>query len=97
MPQNRPRLFMIGFSDPKIQIERPAKKPLKFTMSDIFNGNCTKDIGFTLRVGGRGSKIDDRRNWEHYLVDGVIKRITSEEGKLMQGFSFRIYISCFRS
>ena len=37
-------------------------------------------------MGGRGSKIDDRRNWEFYRVDGKVKRLTSKEGKLMQGF-----------
>ena len=55
-------------------------------MSDILGGQCEKDIGFTLRVGGRGSVYGDRRNWEFYKVNGEIKRISSEEGKLMQGF-----------
>ena len=45
-----------------------------------------KKIGFTLRVGGAGSPIDDRRNWDCYLVNGVQKRIGPEEGKKMQGF-----------
>ena len=86
LPQHRPRLFMIGFKDGVTQIEEPEKKALKFTMSDVLGGNCEKDIGFTLRVGGRGSIYGDRRNWEFYKVDGEIKRITSQEGKLMQGF-----------
>ena len=98
LPQHRPRLFMVGFRDEKTSISNftfPEKKKLKYSMSDIFNGECDKEIGFTLRVGGRGSKIDDRRNWEFYRVGGEIKRITSKEGKLMQGFpsSFNFPVS----
>ncbi len=89
LPQHRPRIFMIGFKDEiteKSNFEFHKKKPLKFTMSDVFNGKCEKEVGFTLRVGGRGSKIGDRRNWEFYKVDNQIKRVGSREGKLMQGF-----------
>lgn len=89
LPQHRPRLFMIGFRDGVSHIVAPPKISLKFTMSHLLKGKCPKDVGFTLRVGGRGSKIHDRRNWEFYEVDGQIKRITSKEGKLMQGFPER--------
>jgi len=87
MPQHRARLFMIGFLDNEIKFEFPEPlKKLKYTMSDILDGKCDKEIGFTLRVGGRGSKIDDRRNWEFYRVDGKIVRIGEKEGLQMQGF-----------
>jgi len=86
LPQNRPRLFMIGFKDKNIKFEFPKPKKLIMTMSDVWNGNCSKKIGYTLRVGGRGSKIGDRRNWDSYLVNGEIRRISIEEGKKMQGF-----------
>ena len=89
LPQHRPRLFMVGFKDATNingNFYFPEKTSLKYTMSNIFNGKCNKNIGFTLRVGGRGSKIEDRRNWEFYKVNNEIKRITSREGKLMQGF-----------
>ncbi len=87
LPQHRARLFMVGFkNDKKQSFTFPDKVPLEITMSDIFNGKCNKKIGYTLRVGGRGSKIDDRRNWDSYLVDNKIRRITPREGLLMQGF-----------
>ncbi|MDD3794209.1 MAG: DNA cytosine methyltransferase [Candidatus Gracilibacteria bacterium] len=86
LPQNRPRLFMVGFKDKSIKFEFPQEKKLELTMSDIFGGKCEKKIGYTLRVGGRGSNIDDRRNWDSYLVDGKVKRIGVNEGKKMQGF-----------
>ena len=88
LPQHRARLYMVGF-DKQLNLHKnflfPPKKPLKYTMSDVFMGNCKKDIGFTLRVGGRGSKIEDRRNWEFYNVDGQVRRIGIKEAKMMMG------------
>lgn len=86
LPQLRPRLFMVGFKNKNLKFEFPKPVKLETTMSDIWGGNCSRNIGFTLRCGGRGSRIDDRRNWDAYLVDGKVKRLTPEEGKKMQGF-----------
>ena len=86
LPQNRPRLFMVWFKDKSIKFEFPKEKKLEMTMSDIFWWNCNKDVWFTLRVWWRGSKIDDRRNWDSYLVDGEIKKIWVKEWKKMQWF-----------
>jgi len=88
LPQLRPRAFMIGFRDENIlsNFTFPSHLPLKFNMSDVWNGNCSREIGFTLRVGGRGSNINDRRNWDSYLVDGEVKKIMPEQAKKMQGF-----------
>lgn len=86
LPQHRARLFMVGFRDPKTPFEFPDSMELKMTMSDIFGAKCIKKIGYTLRVGGRGSKISDRRNWDSYMVNGKVKRLTPHEGKKMMGF-----------
>lgn len=87
LPQLRPRVFIVGFKDDYIkEFSFPSKKALLYTMSDIFNGQCDKEIGYTLRVGGRGSKIGDRRNWEFYYVNNEVKRISSKEAVKMQGF-----------
>lgn len=86
LPQFRPRLFMVGFKNKNIDFKFPDPKPLEFTMSDVWGGKCSREIGFTLRVGGRGSKITDRRNWDSYLVDGEIRRLGPKEGLVMQGF-----------
>lgn len=98
LPTHRPRLYMVGFrGDPenKIEFKFPEpKKNLDKTLTEIFKGKCTydqegrkpRDIGFTLRVGGRGSQINDRRNWEFYWVNGKVHRLTHEEGKEMMGF-----------
>jgi DNA (cytosine-5)-methyltransferase 1 len=87
LPQHRPRLFMVGFRDKSTTFDFPQPQPLIFKMKDIFNAEkVNKEIGFTLRVGGRGSNINDRRNWEFYIVDGELKRISVVEAKKMQGF-----------
>ena len=87
VPQHRPRLFMVCFRDEKKgNFSFPQSVDLQMTMSDILKGECNKKIGYTLRVGGRGSKIDDRRNWDSYLVDGKVRRLSPQEGLMMQGF-----------
>lgn len=65
------------------------------TMSDVFGGRVDRKIGYTLRVGGRHSGVGDRRNWDTYLVNGEIRRLTSKEGLKMQGFpeSFEFPVS----
>ena len=87
LPQHRPRIFMVGFLDDHLNsFYFPDKQKLLYSMNDIFNGQCNKQIGFTLRVGGKGSGLDDRRNWDCYLVDGNEVRIGVNEAKKMQGF-----------
>lgn len=89
LPTHRPRLYIVGFREDVFERENfqfPEATPLEFTMSDVFGGKCSKDVGFTLRVGGRGSGIDDRRNWDSYIVDGTVRVLTPEEGKKMMGF-----------
>jgi DNA (cytosine-5)-methyltransferase 1 len=86
LPQHRPRLFMIGFRNPETVFNFPKKKPLRFDMSEVMQGKVDREIGFTLRVGGKSSPIDDRRNWDGYKVDGKVRRLTPIEGLRMQGF-----------
>lgn len=86
LPQHRPRLYMVGFRDKDVPFEFPKPVPLKTSMSEVFGGKCNKEVGFTLRLGGRGSAITDRRNWDAYLVDGKLRRLSPVEGKKMMGF-----------
>lgn len=93
LPTHRPRIYIIGFrKDFGVDsFEFPAPVPLRFNMNEIFKGKCSREIGYTLRVGGRGSGIHDRRNWDSYLVDGEVRRITSSEAKVMMGFPDDFY------
>ena len=81
---------MVGFRNGENselpEFEFPTSEPLQITMSDVWGGECNKKIGYTLRVGGKGSGIHDRRNWDAYLVDGVERRIGITEGLMMMGF-----------
>lgn len=93
VPQHRPRLFMVGFrNDVPDNFEFPTPVPLTNTISKVLGGKVTtvggsdRSIGFTLRVGGRRSGVHDRRNWDSYIVDGVERSLTLEEGLKMQGF-----------
>ena len=88
LPQLRPRAFIVGFRDESSfkSFSFPSKIPLKFNMSDVWGGVCSREIGFTLRVGGRGSPISDRRNWDSYLVDGEVRQLTYVQARKMQGF-----------
>ena len=88
-PQHRPRLYMICFrndiDDSAFAFPQPV--PLTKNMSWVFDGaTVNKEIGFTLRVGGKSSPITDRRNWDGYIVDGKERRVGPKEGKRMQGF-----------
>lgn len=88
-PQLRPRLYMICFRNDidSSNFKFPDPIPLTKDMSFVFDGaKVNKKIGFTLRVGGKGSLITDRRNWDGYIVDGQERRIGPKEGKRMQGF-----------
>ena len=110
LPQHRPRIYMVGFYKPKLKdmykelaFTFPREIPLKKSMSDIFGGFVSKSlnskverkIGFTLRVGGGRSPINDRRNWDGYVVDNKVVRIKPKQGLQMMGFpkNFKMPVS----
>jgi DNA (cytosine-5)-methyltransferase 1 len=90
LPQHRPRIYIVGFHNKLLNTTKPFLFPkevkLKKTMSDIWGAECSREIGYTLRVGGKSSPIDDRRNWDGYYVNGQIRRLSPKEGKKMMGF-----------
>lgn len=103
VPQHRPRVFIIGFRDKKdadsFVVPRPQKldetRLGKILGGDVFFDEACKkpkSIGFTLRCGGKGSLIDDRRNWEHYFVRRhgcsrpEVVKINERHGLLLNGF-----------
>ena len=83
----------------KVKLLKLSKK----TVSDIFggfastelNGKKERKIGFTLRVGGGRSPINDRRNWDGYIINNKVVRINSKQGLEMMGFpkSFKMPVS----
>lgn len=93
LPQHRPRLYIICF-DKKVHFTFPKKKRLHLTLSKLFGGECKKDIGYTLRVGGRGSGLHDRRNWDAYLVNNKEIRIGKREALKLMGFPASFQMPC---
>ena len=103
VPQHRPRVFIIGFKSKKAADEFIVPAPQKLDemrLGEILGGevffdrSCKKrkSIGFTLRCGGKGSHIDDRRNWEHYFVlkrgsdAPEIVKVNERQGLDLNGF-----------
>jgi len=110
LPQHRPRIYMVGFYKPRLKnmykelaFTFPREIPLKKTISDVFGGFVSKKlnskeerkIGFTLRVGGSKSPINDRRNWDGYILNNKIVRIKPKQGLEMMGFpkNFKLPVS----
>jgi DNA (cytosine-5)-methyltransferase 1 len=89
LPTLRPRVYIIAFkdSDDYQKFKWPQPIPLRFTMSDVLKSKCEKQVGFTIRTGGKGSDIDDRHNWQKYrMKDGSIRTLIVDEMKMMMGF-----------
>jgi DNA (cytosine-5)-methyltransferase 1 len=74
-------------SDEPSKFEWPEAVPLVLNMKDIWEcETCDREIGYTLRVGGRCSPYGDRHNWDQYMVDGEVKTLGAKQGLMMQGF-----------
>lgn len=86
LPQLRPRLFMVGFKDPTTPYAFPSPIPLRFTLSDLLDGEVNRDISRTVRSSGRQSKLGDRHNWDTVLLDGKEYSFTVQDVKAIQGF-----------
>ena len=90
IPQKRKRLFMVAvqkdISEKMKNIFKLDKYKKEMSLSTFFNKKFEKTHAFTLRCGGRMSAIDNRHNWDGYIVDGNEYRLSIEDGKLLQGF-----------
>lgn len=86
-PQIRKRLFFVGIrKDIKTDFKFPAPIPLKYTFSQVMGGQTERKYSFTIRIGGRRSGINNRFNWDAYVVDGKVRYITPQECLLLHGF-----------
>ncbi|MDR1404927.1 MAG: DNA cytosine methyltransferase [Candidatus Methanoplasma sp.] len=94
VPQIRKRLFIIGFRDDlDVDFSFPEPTGCALKLSDILKGKTEREYGFTVRVGGRHSGIDNKFNWDCYTVDGSIHYITPEECLQLQGFPSSHYLA----
>lgn len=90
IPQMRKRLFIIGFKNIELkEIDNffdLSEYEKKTTLSEYLGKNFKKDVAYTIRCGGRKSKLNDRHNWDGYLVDDKEYRLTIDDGLKLQGF-----------
>jgi len=93
LPQMRKRLIIVGIRNDTAIIKH-IEKILNFdiykkekTLSELLGKNFEKKIAYTIRCGGKNSPIDDKHNWDGYLVDNKEYRLTKEDCLKIQGFS----------
>ena len=86
IPQMRKRLFIIGFKDKVANIFDLNTYEKKVSLSSYLNRNFEKETAYTIRCGGRRSAINDRHNWDGYIVDGKEYRLTIDDALKLQGF-----------
>jgi DNA (cytosine-5)-methyltransferase 1 len=99
LPQMRKRLFIIGINknfDNVININKILNLDNyinNVTLSTLLNKNFNKDIAYTIRCGGRKSPINDKHNWDGYIVDNKEYRLTIEDCLKLQGFDNNFKLS----
>jgi len=98
LPQMRRRLIIICVKN-DIEIVKHIDKLVDFdqykkekTLSELLNKNFEKKTAYTIRCGGKNSPINDKHNWDGYIVDGKEYRLTIEDCLQLQGFdiSFKL-------
>jgi DNA (cytosine-5)-methyltransferase 1 len=90
IPQMRKRLFIIAVKndvvcdiDSLLNFENCKKK---MTLKKYMNKNFVKTTAFTIRCGGKRSPINDKHNWDGYMIDGQEYRLTLNDCLKLQGF-----------
>ena len=91
IPQMRRRLFIVGFKKSlNINLNKffnLDEYKSHITLSELFDKKFEKDFGYTIRCGGRHSRIDDRHNWNKYIVNGNEYILSFEDCLKLQGFN----------
>lgn len=85
IPQNRERIFFVGFKDPREFVWPHKHQPI--TLKQFFGGAWARDTAHTVRAGGRSSGITDKHNWDSYYYENEIRKLTPRECAALQGFS----------
>ena len=95
-PQGRQRLFMVGvrsdlgrgFSMPP---PRPLKRHLKDYLTDLKVETIDNEVAYTVRLGGRRSRVGNKHNWDGYMVNGEEYYLTGKDCLLLMGFDASDY------
>jgi DNA (cytosine-5)-methyltransferase 1 len=99
IPQMRKRLFIIGVRNDDHIINNinnileldEYKKDV--SLKDFLHKNFEKKVSYTIRCGGKNSPINDKHNWDGYIIDGNEYRLTIQDCLKLQGFdnNFKLY------
>lgn len=99
LPQMRKRLIIVGVRNDTLLVKK-IESLLSFeeykrnvSLSTLLSKNFEKEMAYTIRCGGRKSPINDRHNWDGYIVDGAEYRLTIEDCLQIQGFN-KNFILC---
>ena len=86
IPQMRKRLLIVCVDKDHNLLDFDEYKK-EATLSEYLGKNFEKKTAYTIRCGGRNSKINDKHNWDGYIVDGNEYRLTIEDCIKLQGFN----------
>ena len=97
-PQGRQRLFLVGVRDDLgREFNMPAKRPLTRRLADYLTDltveTIDREVAFTVRLGGRRSRVGNKHNWDGYMVNGREYYLTGKDCLLLMGFSKEDYDS----
>ena len=97
IPQMRKRLFILGLKKSWLEIQNVSQEQINeifnlkkyektTTLSSFLGKNFEKPLAYTIRCGGKKSPINDKHNWDGYMVDGKEYRLTVNDALKLQGF-----------
>lgn len=92
IPQMRKRLFIIAIRSDCIlstyieTIVNFDEYKKEVSLSNFLGKNFEKKTAYTIRCGGKKSPINDKHNWDGYIVDGREYRLTLDDCLKLQGF-----------
>lgn len=93
IPQMRKRLFVVCVHNDLVKNKNiDVQKILDIpkiptpTLSTYLGKPFEKQVAYTIRCGGRNSPINDKHNWDGYIVDGKEYRLTIDDCLKLQGF-----------
>jgi DNA (cytosine-5)-methyltransferase 1 len=91
-PQGRQRLFMVGVRSDlgtgfRMPPGRPLERHLKDYLTDLSVDTIDKEVAYTIRLGGRRSRVGNKHNWDGYMVNGEEYYLTGKDCLLLMGFS----------
>lgn len=95
-PQGRQRLFLVGVRDDLgKEFNMPAKRPLTCRLADYLTDltveTIDREVAFTVRLGGRRSRVGNKHNWDGYMVNGKEYYLTGKDCLLLMGFTQEDY------